>query len=803
MQRQVIFRDRQELQGADLMNLQAHVRQTFDDVIADAITDQARYAGLPVTITGTTEVTVGAGRLYTAGRAYVREDEVSRNLFANLAVSTRRIVTVIAFPQDVESGVDARDFLIDIESLQTEPQTVALESWRRCEIDFVAGVESATPIAPALPANAIKVADITLDTAKVASVQMSESTALTSVEQNLADLVALQRLNDRLGGRVDGLQANLLEIGRLQRGKVDLSRFRTAASALSDLQETVNRLEGKVERMRGYQIQIAAAVSGLSEIENQPDGEQFFAFDRFLTADETDDTPVDYDAAVAEGVRFGASQVANGQLTLFNPSEAGVAQVSDNGVIASYTLESGLRTANFGQPSDSAAVSQYQQASWTVNTRKRSRARVRYGDWRYTTRFGLGWDLTRRDDYFRTVSDPEQEIFSFNGELWEVQRVRDGLIFDQYRVRRVWVDNQVERYNERLLTTDTIFGTNVAQTFVPGTSRYIGRVGLNFAQLGADGAVTVVLAYADEGEPDLAGGGLATATLQYSALKVGSPTYFDMPLTLVEPGRRYAIVVITGGDHRLHIESASQVLDGDLLYLQSNERFVLRDANGVPQSLQLDIQFALFNESRLAVRLGDQSLAGGIRDIDLTFGNIAPRNTALWIEMQVGGTWYRLPNSGSDDATAASASDLLATAPTTLPLRVVMQGSQTVMPMIEIGAGSRVILQRPDKTSFKHYSTARTLAVASSLLRVVLEVAEWDAAAHTLNVQIDDLDNVATENSDAMTETVIDAGTGRIRREYTFNLANPTTEYRIVISGSRSAATDPAFFVESRFDYAS
>ena len=71
MQNMVIFRDNQELDSADLNNLQTYARASFDSLVSDAITGSTSYyAGFSVAKTAATQVTVQPGDLYVAGASY-------------------------------------------------------------------------------------------------------------------------------------------------------------------------------------------------------------------------------------------------------------------------------------------------------------------------------------------------------------------------------------------------------------------------------------------------------------------------------------------------------------------------------------------------------------------------------------------------------------------------------------------------------------------------------------------------------------------------------------------------------------
>ena len=803
MHKIVLYRDRQELQAADLNNTQAYARTAFDNLVLDIVGDLTRYVGINVSITGTTTVDVGAGRLYSRGEVYTRELGSEHDLYANLAVSTKRIVSVVTYGQSTETDVQPRDFLIDLaDEGKTEPQAVSMQDWRRCQIDFVAGTEGVNPVAPAVPSNAIRVANIVLDATQIVSISMDKTNHLVSIRDNHASIKQLDNFQKRLGGRVDGLQANLLAIGRKQMSKVGMDQFQRAVSEMLESKQELETLHAEVARLRDYQRQLATAVGSQPEIAGQADKAQFFGVDPFLDDSETDTSPGDYDAVIEEGVRFGHGNTSTSQLVLLNAAEANVTRLADEGLLARYTDEVGLRTPKWGEQTGSLAVSQYTYETWNVQTRTRQRRRVRYGNWRRVCTNGARWNWRGGAGRLAQRYDQETNTFRFGGEVWEPQRARANQTH-WFRARRVWEDIQTETYNVRVRNTHTIQGTQLAQTFLIGTMRYLTKVGVVFDQLGPDSGVTMMVCYADEGEPSIDQGGIAQVTVPYNQLNLNDPTYFTFAPLLLEPERRYAIVLMTAGDHHVRVEESNDVLDGDLLYYQDGQFYENTDGTGEPQALMADLQFARFKQTRATVRFNDVSLSGGIEDIDLTYGTIEPQNTRVWWEINVGGTWTRLPGEHSLQTVSGLDNDLLQSKPSSLPLRCVMQGSRTIMPTVEAGPGSRVTVQRPDKTTFKHYSTNRTLANPTTEIHTAVQYAYFEDAVHGLTVKLIDNTNGGTVlTSDTEKDVLVNAEDARYRREAIFRLGTTTSDYTIVLEGTRMATTDTPFIVESRFDYA-
>ena len=93
----VNFRDRQEVQAADFTNLQLYARASFDDLIRDAISNGKGFAGFEVTQATSSDVSVAAGRFYTAGAMYYRDIATTVQLASMLPLVTKKKVAIVVW----------------------------------------------------------------------------------------------------------------------------------------------------------------------------------------------------------------------------------------------------------------------------------------------------------------------------------------------------------------------------------------------------------------------------------------------------------------------------------------------------------------------------------------------------------------------------------------------------------------------------------------------------------------------------------------------------------------------------------
>ena len=116
-----------------------------------------------------------------AARSTRRPDDVVVDLFNLLPLVTRKRVAIVAWGQSVDTDVQPRDFLIDAQLGTTEPQSVAMENDRHCEVSTVAGTEGPDPSYPTTDANVTVIAYVVLDTTGVVSIEQWTATQLPNL----------------------------------------------------------------------------------------------------------------------------------------------------------------------------------------------------------------------------------------------------------------------------------------------------------------------------------------------------------------------------------------------------------------------------------------------------------------------------------------------------------------------------------------------------------------------------------------------------------------------------------------------
>ncbi|MBP6809693.1 MAG: hypothetical protein KA125_15620 [Chromatiaceae bacterium] len=146
--------------------------------MADAVSAWRHYTGFAVAATSSTEVRVQPGRYYNGGAVFANEQEQALNLFQYVPLVTNKIVAVVVWGQEVDTQVEPRYFLVDLQTGATEQQAVAMERARHAEVNPLPGTESADPQPPVVPSGALAVAYVYLTPAGIDRIEMQTGSLL-------------------------------------------------------------------------------------------------------------------------------------------------------------------------------------------------------------------------------------------------------------------------------------------------------------------------------------------------------------------------------------------------------------------------------------------------------------------------------------------------------------------------------------------------------------------------------------------------------------------------------------------------
>lgn len=762
MESTVIFRDRQELQSADLNNMQDFTRASLDHIVKDALEGGNAYTGFTASKTAVSEVTLSAGRLYSSGQVYGRDESVVIDLFNSLPLVTKKRVAIVAYGQAVDTDVQPRDFLIDAQLGTTEPQSIAMENFRRAELSAVAGTESPDPAYPPTDANVTVICYALLDTSGIVSIEQWTATQLPNLRLVANRTTALEIWRGQISGQVDTLRTDLAALADRAKG----------FALKSDVADVVKQLE--TLRRKVY----------------EPSAYVYYGTNHFLDLIGSQTAHASYDADVNEGIRFPNAAEQTTQLSLLNPANPYVT-VSDGFVLPKYTHSVRMNLAGYN---GETRIAQYTFETTQVVQLARARQRVRYGNVRTVCTNSTFWNNGNYDPVthvFRRNNDTNWLVVAGSGSRRNAANDH-GIV----RLRRLWVDTYQEPYWENVKTTSNLNGQQVAQTFLNSQDGWLSQIGLYFSRKAATGDVRVLVCETAYGMPDLERV-ISSTTIAPSAIAVGAtagnaalPALVEtkVPIipTFLKAGRRYAIVLVTTGDHYVAMTNTDNGVVQGTFFVSTDGAFF---AGNLVSDMKMALYYAKFSAPRVIVELTPLQLAGGILDIDILNEAVTPPACRVDYEVQVAGAWVALD--------AAPGGPNLASLPAILPLRAVLTGTTDLMPGVGLTVSQAVV--RRTKSSFTWIGEKRTLGSPTTSVKIVVDLEDYVEAKHDCTVSLLTGTTLSgTEAADVVEDQTQPDGT--IRRTVVFNMTTQSA-YAVKIVGSTTSA-DETYHVAEMVEFA-
>ena len=698
------FEQDQQIAEPDLNNIGKFARASLDHVVRDAVEPGKKYVGFNVAQNGAAQVTVGEGWYYNAGRVYHRGDQggTDIDLITLLPVTVQKIVSIVVWGQEVDASLEPRTFLVDVETEQTEARTTATQTRRVANLDTVSGLESADPVPPALSSDVIAIAHVVLSPAGIEEIRPVTANRLPSVADNRNRIGALELFRQTAGAAIDTLRTDLAGVAAKQRGMA--------------------------KRAEVYEV--AADVARIKDEIGLPADLASYGSDSFLDTSKSDTDHPDWLARIEEGVRFPAAQERLANLALLNQFDERV-KVSDSFMLPKYEELSRILVDG---PQTEIAISSYVFNTWVTVQKARTRTRKRFGNTFLMCTNAQAW----REGYI----DPATGLFKRGGETFEVLENIGHPSGAQHvlylRLRQVWTDTFEESYWDYVQIEESVNGAGVAQTFLNSQDGWLTNVGLKFTRVGATGDARVLITETVNGAPawDRV---IAKTTVAQADLKV-APEWTRVPIGPVHlPAGRYAIVVLTAGNHFLGTVTDNKYGEGTL-FVSTDGAFSQGD---LTRDLAMDLRFAQFKSPRVEVQMQPLELENGIANIDLLLEAIQPSGTEIIHEVQIDSVWRPLDESSRNALNGL---------PALVPYRIVFVGTTDLHAGVTLGAASTVTTWRP-RTDFKHVSDVIELPALCDEIELRITLEWWDGARHTFEADL--LTGAAFDNEIAPSVTEI------------------------------------------------
>lgn len=419
MSKTVIFRDRQEVQEGDLNNVGSFAREAMDRIVREGMTDEKKFSGFAVAKTGATVVTIAPGTYWANGQRFIRESPHEIDFLSQLPLVTKRIVAIIVTGQTIETDVQPRDFIIDVDTGATEPDSVAMQSLRYAEFQTAVGTENATPQKPTVSSDTLVIAWVTLSTTGVEGIEKATENEIMS--------------NKRLAQR-----ATALEMWR-----------REAGEQITTLGTDITTLANKVAQRADSSVldRVFADVAEIREVLDLEDGFSGYGSENFLVVDQSisDDQASGYYASVEEGLRPPNENATEVAISLFNPLDPSVKVASNGLCLPRYNQVTRLVLDEFAQE---LSLSQYEFQEVEYQTIEMQAQRLRFGPSRTICTNKAFWRNGRFDSQTGIFTDKlgrtynaQRQTLAFGGFRLQSKNVR---------IQEFWYDTEITSYEERV-----------------------------------------------------------------------------------------------------------------------------------------------------------------------------------------------------------------------------------------------------------------------------------------------------------------------------------------------------------------
>lgn len=728
----------------DAIGLQA--QENTDGIWLDAIGYPAHWAAFTVTRKSAQVVTVETGRFVNGKVVYELKaaKDINLQLHIPLAASDQRWIALLLRGSEV-TVVDNRTFETseDPDTSQPVQRSTPKTIERRVSVIEQAGTANPIPVKPVIAETDACIAFVLLGSAGIISVEPSNSHRVKSLYEVEGRVTAIEIDLDGLFLRTDTIETQIVNI----------------KDKLGDIP--------RPEIIRQMQRDIGAARLKI----DLPDEARAYKFDQGLIPNAWDRAHPNWLARIDEGIRFGFAAQSQARLEVLAEDNP---QVVFRGRRMIPAFNEVVRVANTSL--DGALnISQLVHTQTTMVRREASRTRITYGPTQWACENQAGWSGLGGDARVG-------QQFNIGGEVFEVveRRENNGQGHQTYGVRQIRIESYTEAYWDYVTEEIGVNGSIYAQTFLVAQPMIVTSIDLSFSKIGNDGDVHVFIVETTENGAPKFDAVLAKSTLQHASLVVGW-NKCTMPFTLLDSGKRFAIVTVTTGAHAVHTSSANKYTGGTM--------FHTTDGVFAQGSTEVDMCFrvnaARFISPRTVVPMKALNLADGMTQIELLFAGWEPGGTRLgW--MIRGNEDVAFTELVDGDPSQSPLNGL----PSSVELNMVMMGTADLQPMIQLDdkAVSRVARNRADMTAV---SGEVNFGLSTNEIQVQYTLDAFFSEHHSFTPAIQV--GTATVTPDATTY-VVDPNNPN-RRTYTsiFELSSATTSARMRFSAASDTATKIPF----------
>ncbi|MEM5542938.1 hypothetical protein WNY61_09315 [Sulfitobacter sp. AS92] len=760
MTRNVLIADKEYATGEVFSGIGRAARDHADAVTAGAIAFPSHWSRFTVTIAGGGQsITIAPGELWKGDAIYSLEAAVDIGILDYLPpAGNEKWIAILAQPSNQTTRDRAAKVRtgLDPENPQPATQSVVGEEVRLVEFVVQQGTQAApgSAVKPTVPESSCAVVFILLSGAGAQAIEPAVSGKVKSLYDIDGRLTGLEVRVDALFQRVTGIETDVAAI------KGEIPHIIRP--------EIIIQLQGGLARMEQL---LGAPVNYVSRF-----------FDAALTTEHWDESHVDWNADIGEGVKFPKFALTDNRMEVLADASPDI-RIKDGVLMPAWTEERLIDVSGSGSTKD---ISQQTHTVRTAHTGSVSRSSVEYGPTVKICENTREYANVGQAAYLGNFKSSAGETFQNLGKTdnpWnQTQEAANG--HSEYRARQVIKRSWTETYTYWTTTTYGVNGSVYGQTFLNSQERIVTSLELDVARKGSDGDIHVFLCEVNEGGTPDFDTTIVKGTIAHADLSTGW-VKCDFRPTLLTAGRRYAWFTVTTGNHSLRTVTGNKYAQGSLFW-STDEAW----AQGSPtEDFAFRLNAAKFSTTRLAVEFVALTLQGGMTEFHFTYGGWEPGGTRLpweYAPKRIGlpDVWH--PFSTDDNSP-------LRDVPDTCRIRAVFEGTTDLMPSIVLDDTAR---HRAYRRGASMLAVGEDHGFGLPTTTVITEtvVDDYDPAIHTVTPEL--MVGGTVYSADTVTEIEDDYPEPerlKLRASFTVPSTN-SARYRLV--GQSTSSVD-LFFGES------
>lgn len=709
-----LFNESEVAERADFQRIGELARAGDEAIVGGAIAYPQHWARFSMSAPSSMRVRVSAGSLFADAVVYDLEApaDVDLTVHRPLVLSDQRYVALLA--RGRERAENRTGFVeSDVETGATVP--VSLPKFARREVFFTVqeGIASPTPQRPEIAATDCCIGFVLLDTNGIAAIESGQDWRVKTLFE--------------IDGRVTVLEGQMI---------IAFQRTLTLETDLAQLQARFN----DVPRHETV-FQLQRDVSRVRRMLDLPDEARGYFYDPGLVTDQWDLQHGSFLGRINEGLRLTASNERDERLEILNPAQAGI-RVENNLLMPTWRE---VNVITVDGPGSTKNISQQVHEERRAVQRSIARSSVSYGptvamcdnvqEWaqigkvREGQQFQVAGETFQKVNLNQNITGIDTSTFNqvHNSNYRPVDVVMHNAQMAQtgyreiYAARSVQVSHWTDTYWDYVTDVFGVNGSVYGQSFLLTQPTTLTSIELPFDRVAADGAVNLLLVEVDPTGAPLFDAVIARSTTEAKDLEKGWNRFGFAPRYL-KPGKRYAWITVTTGNHSLRTVTGAKYAEGTLFWSTDQAWF-----QGSPEEdFAFKLNGAEFAANRVVVDFHSLTLENGMTELQLLYEAWAPEGTSMMWEVKPFGRdeWERLQPETDE------APNPLRGLPASTQLRLVMQGTSRLAPAINLTATARGITRRP-RNDGRFVTKLLNFGYATKKILVEVVVDQFDPAKHT------------------------------------------------------------------------